>query len=121
MSEVGKIRPILAFVLLLLWMSAPALRCLVPGDVLTAEEQACCKAMGGDCGNSTADHPCCKRIVSSAQPALAKAPTQLTVAAAIAAPVLPLLDTSTERGFDSSWLVDASPPPLENSNFILRI
>ena len=123
MVGMGKSRPILAFMLLLLWTTAPTLRCLVPGEVLTVAEQACCKAMGGQCGGSSSpDHPCCKRTLSSVQAAMATASSQVTVSTSVAALIVPVIDPVTEQGFSASWLVDASPPPiLETANPVLRI
>jgi len=38
----AKARSTFVVVLLFVWTAAPALRCLIPGEVLSAEEQACC-------------------------------------------------------------------------------
>jgi len=113
----------LAVVLLFVWMAAPALRCLIPGESLTAEEQACCKSMGGECGDSAAaDHPCCKKTTSTAQPALATAQANTAAAVRVDATVPPQTYLPTERDFAADWLVDPSPPPrLQQANPVLRI
>src|SRR5215469_3797135 len=101
-----KSRPILASVLLVVWMAAPALRCLVPDQVLTPEERACCKAMAGHCGESSgSEHPCCKRTMSKAQPALATASTHIAVPALIGDHVSQVFDSPLEKQFVAYWLV----------------
>jgi hypothetical protein len=113
----------LALLLLVLWITAPAVRCLVPGEALTAAEQACCKSMAGQCGDSPAlDHPCCKHTTSSAQPAVV--PVQVSTVPTIA--VCALQSTSIParllQEFASEWLVDPSPPPrAAQLSSILRI
>ena len=114
----------LAFVLLFVWMAAPALRCLVPGESLTAEEQACCKSMAGQCGDSPGlDHSCCKRATSSNQSAV----VTLQVSTIPAIVVKSLISTSFQpfarQEFGHVWLFDPSPPPPRgaHSSSILRI
>ena len=116
-------RSALAVILLFMWTAAPALRCLIPGEVLSAEEQACCKSMGGQCDDSSAsDHPCCKRATSTAQPALATLQATPDTPVVVAFVLPPVVDSSVERGFAPSWIVDPSPPPDYNrSSSVLRI
>jgi hypothetical protein len=118
----AKARSTLALVLLFVWTAAPALRCLVPGEVLTAEEQACCRSMGGQCGDSpTSGHPCCKRVTSTAQPALAA--SQAALSAPVLAPAsIPVVANSTvEQRFVNTWLIDPSPPHRSQASSVLRI
>jgi hypothetical protein len=123
MNSVGKARSAFVVVLLFVWMTAPALRCLLPGEVLSPEEQACCKAMAGQCSESAVlNHPCCKKTTQTAQPALASA--QVTATAifpiAISSPILVHLQTENE--FAAEWLLDPSPPPRsEQTSPVLRI
>ena len=119
----AKARSTLAAVLLLVWMATPALRCLVPGEALTAAEQACCKAMGEECGDSGAtDHPCCKHVSSPAQPALAVAQANVFPDAPIVATISPEGHSLSEQEFARDWLVDPSPPPsVHRASSVLRI
>src|SRR3954467_13491496 len=68
----AKTRSTLVLILLFMWTGVPALRCLVPDQSLSPEEQACCKAMAGQCGEM-GNHSCCKKIEVGTQPALAAA------------------------------------------------
>jgi len=122
-NPVQKSRTILAAVLLLVvWMAAPALRCLVPDQVLTPEERACCKAMAGHCGESSgSEHPCCKRTKSKAQPAAARASAQIRVPALIRDRVSQVLDSPLDQPLAAHGLADPSPPPGLQGNAILRI
>jgi hypothetical protein len=55
-------------VALLLWMSAPALACLVPGEKLSAAEMECCHEMKGDCGGMAMEqHSCCPPVPAKVQ------------------------------------------------------
>ena len=119
----SKTRSTLALVLLFLWTAAPALRCLVPGESLTAEEQACCKSMGGQCDNSSAsEHPCCKRATSTTQPALATSHATVATSAQVVVSIPPVIQSLVEQGFASAWLVDPSPPPNHvEASSVLRI
>ncbi|HWY67359.1 MAG TPA: hypothetical protein VNX88_01780 [Terriglobales bacterium] len=119
----AKGRSTLAVVLLFVWTAAPALRCLVPGETLTQEEQACCKSMGGQCGDSPAsDHPCCKPTTSTAQPALATAKATVTTIVSMAVSLPAAVHSLVEHEFAPEWLIDASPPPHRNqANPVLRI
>ena len=115
-------RSTLVVVLLFLWMIAPAVRCLLPGEVLTPEERACCRAMGGQCGESGAlDHPCCKKALT-AQAALPSAQASAVAIVPIALSIPILERPHVGRMFAADWLLDPSPPPrLEQTSPILRI
>lgn len=116
-------RSTLAILLLFVWTASPALRCLLPGEVLTPEEQACCKAMAGQCGESAgAHHPCCRTATSTAEPALASAPASAIAMVHIAISIPTQVQPQTEQKFALDWLVDPSPPPLVGQTSpILRI
>ena len=117
----AKGRSVLVAVLLLMWTGAPALRCLLPNESLTPEEQACCKSMGGNCGDMD-NHPCCRKVQTAPQAAVVvknvSAPDLLVLAtlpfspANIAVPRL-LRTTDIE--------IAASPPLPAVSNAVLRI
>lgn len=123
MNSMGKARSGFVVVILFMWMTAPALRCLLPGEVLSPKEQACCKAMAGQCSESTAfDHPCCKKTTQTAQPALASAETTATAIFPIAIPSPILVNWHAENKVAAEWLLDPSPPPCrEQPSPVLRI
>jgi len=113
----------LAVVLLMVWTALPALRCMIPGQTLTPEEQACCKSMGGECGDSPAsDHPCCKRNASPAQPALANAQAALSIPVLVAVALPATVHSEVGQALGPVWLVDPAPPPYrDQANPVLRI
>ncbi|HWC15485.1 MAG TPA: hypothetical protein VG498_00635 [Terriglobales bacterium] len=116
-----KARSTLVILLLFMWTTAPALRCVLPNQFLTPEEQACCKAMAGQCGEM-GNHPCCKKVEGNTQPAIAAMHT--SAPRLVAGAMLPVL---TERLVVPQLLlaVDAaiapSPPSPTVSTAILRI
>jgi len=116
-------RSTLVAVLLFVWMTAPAVRCLLPGEVLTPAERACCKAMAGQCAESgVLDHPCCKKTTAAAQPALPSAPAAAAATVPIVFPIPVMVRPQIEWQFAAGRLLDPSPPPaLEQSNPVLRI
>src|SRR4029077_6312250 len=123
MRPMAKVRSTLAVVLLFVWTAKPALRCLIPGEALTSVEQACCKSMGGQCGDSPAsDHPCCKRTTSTAQPALATAHPTVTIPVSVAVSLPAAVHSLVKHEFAPEWLIDPSPPPPRNqASPVLRI
>lgn len=116
-------RSTLAVLLLFVWTASPALRCLLPGQVLTPEEQACCNTMAGQCGESAvAHHPCCKTAAATAEPALASAQASGIAIVPIAVAIPAHVQPQAVQNFSPAWLVDPSPPPrLEQTSPILRI
>lgn len=63
-------RRISAFLIavLILWVSTPALACLVAPDKLTEAEMECCREMAGHCGEmAKADHSCCPKVPTRLQ------------------------------------------------------
>src|SRR6185312_7468727 len=96
----ARARSTLVLFLLFVWTAAPALRCLIPGEVLSAEEQACCNSMGGQCDDSPAsDHPCCERATSTAQPALATSQSTPSAPVVLSAALPPVIHLSVKLGF----------------------
>src|SRR5690242_17539474 len=79
----AKGRSTLIIGVLLLCATVPSLRCLFPTERLTAEEQACCKRMAGECGRIPATHECCKKTLSNAQPAVATSKITIDAPAAV--------------------------------------
>jgi hypothetical protein len=123
-KEVMKPRSTVVILLLFICAAAPVLRCLGPGEILTAEEQACCKSMAGHCGDSpAANHPCCKQATSTAQPAVATPHVDVSTTFTIAAWLPSLAHSLAEPEFAPDWLVGPSPPvaSLQQTSPILRI
>lgn len=53
---------------LLLWISTPALACLVKPEQMTEAEMQCCRTMAGQCGEmAKAEHRCCPKSPVKAQ------------------------------------------------------
>lgn len=69
----GKLRPVLAFMLVLAWTAPTAFACL-PNPQMTQSEMACCKKMAGDCHMGTAQHPCCDTVTNAPQPVASPQP-----------------------------------------------
>ena len=57
----------------------PLMACMLPGTSLSAEEQACCREMGYQCGHdqTPSSHPCCETVGPTDQNALAKSSFKL--------------------------------------------
>jgi hypothetical protein len=60
---VVKSRTLVAFAVLVVWISMPALACL-PNHSMAQSEMECCKKMVGDCQMGVGQHHCCKRGVN---------------------------------------------------------
>jgi len=118
----AKGRSTLIAAVLLFWTVMPALRCLVPTEVLSAEERACCKRMVGECGRMPSNHDCCKKITASPQTAVITEKIAVTTAdAAVAATVTFTLAVNTRPAvFIDAVVQGPSPPPL-TSTTVLRI
>ena len=111
-EPMAKARSTIGVLLLFLWTAVPVVRCMIPGETLTSEEQACCKSMGGQCWDSPAsDHPCCKRKISTVQPTLATAQSRVTTPVSMASSLPAAVYSLVEREFAQQWLFDPSPPP----------
>ncbi|MGC1783807.1 MAG: hypothetical protein WA708_14890 [Acidobacteriaceae bacterium] len=54
-------------VLLLATSLAPTMACMVPGAQMNAQERACCRTMGNQCGQTEmpASHGCCQKAPAS--------------------------------------------------------
>ena len=118
----AKIRSTLVLILLFMWTGVPALRCLVPDQSLSPEEQACCKAMAGQCGDM-GNHSCCKKIEVGTQPALAAA--RQSVPQLLAVSFVPITSGSflTSRLPFTATIAAAHSPPLSpvTVSSVLRI
>jgi hypothetical protein len=68
---------IAALLLLLPIIAAPFMACVA--QATTAEEQACCRDMGGQCGSDgmPSSHSCCKKSPAPVQLVAAKSPFSL--------------------------------------------
>jgi hypothetical protein len=116
---VVKARSTFLVLLLFLWTAAPALSCVLQSKSLTPDEQACCKEMGGNCGEM-ANHSCCKKVESRLQPALAAATANAPEFAAIA--MLPVVTVDPSQSLLSTDVAIAPSPPRQPiSTAILRI
>ena len=53
---------------------APLMACMLPWNVMTAQEKACCRRMAHRCGDHTmpSSHSCCKTVGSPEQVAVAR-------------------------------------------------
>jgi hypothetical protein len=117
----AKARSTFVVLLLFMWTAAPALRCAIPSESLTPDEQACCKEMGGHCGDME-NHSCCKKVESGLQPGIAATPTSAPHFIAIATlPVETLSLTAHHSLFNGGVTVSASPPPPTVQRIVLRI
>ena len=117
----GKLRQMLAFVLMLAWAAPTAFACL-PNPQMTQSEMDCCKRMAGDCKMGVEQHPCCKIVSSSPSPV---ASPQSTIHFQ---PLAGLVDLVTPLGVASTSQVDQTlahlglpPPAPPGPSSILRI
>jgi hypothetical protein len=53
---------------------APVMACMLPSNVMTAQEKSCCRRMAHRCGDHTmpSSHSCCKTVGSPEQVAVAR-------------------------------------------------
>src|SRR5438445_12846937 len=56
-------RKAVAAVMLLVFVGAPAMACLMPSAHLTEQEKSCCQKMANECGSMAmhGDHSCCQK------------------------------------------------------------
>jgi hypothetical protein len=61
MIRVYRVRALALISIVLLWVAAPAVACVLPGVTLTPAEQECCHHMAQPCGQTAmpASHSCC--------------------------------------------------------------
>jgi hypothetical protein len=58
----------LLVVMLVLWISSPALACLAKPEKMTEAEMQCCREMAGRCGEmAKAEHSCCPKTPSKVE------------------------------------------------------
>jgi hypothetical protein len=121
MLLMARARSTFVILLLFVWTAAPALRCVLPNEVLTPEEQACCKAMSGQCGDM-GDHPCCKKVEGNTQPAITATGTSATHFIAVAMlPVSTVSLTPPQSLLTADVSIAPSPPLPTVSTAVLRI
>src|SRR5882724_4097706 len=68
------------FTLVVVLGGAPLMACMLPSNVMTAQEKACCRRMAHRCGDHTmpSTHSCCKTVGSPEQVATARLPFSQT-------------------------------------------
>jgi len=115
-----KARYMFAVAFLLCWTAAPALRCVLPGASLTPEEQACCKTMGGDCGDMD-NHSCCRKVQADTQPAVVASRASAPHFVAFAMPAISSVSVSVRALQLDIAAVGPSPPLPTVSTAVLRI
>lgn len=123
MRQVAKVGAVL---LVLLMLGAPLVACMLPAGATSAEEQACCREMGNQCGSDQmpSSHSCCKTLAPSAQLAIAKKPFHLQKVSLIAYLSQQVVDSLVlgPAEFSQAGTADHSPPETVPSAFnILRI
>lgn len=104
--------------LMLVWVSAPALACLLPERAMTAAEHACCKKMPEMCGsaNMPQSHSCCQTTtVPDRLPAIRSSSLDvgLKYAGLILVYALPLsqVDVAIAESGSPPWVVELHSPP----------
>jgi len=117
----GKLRHVLAFVVVLAW-AAPAVFACLPNPQMTQSEMACCKKMAGDCRMGSEHHPCCRTVSSSPSPvASLQSKIHFHPLAGLVGPVTPLEVTSTSQVDQSLAHLGLPPPAPPGPSSILRI
>src|SRR5207248_1122957 len=122
----GRAAKLTAVLLVLLMAGAPLVACMLPGGATSAEELACCREMGSDCGSDQmpSSHSCCKTIAQSAQLALTRTPFDLPHLLLISYLPLPVISdlAVSHNAFAPFAASDHSPPEAPPSSLnILRI
>jgi len=115
---------IAAYLLLLPMIAAPFMACVA--QAATAEEQACCREMGGQCGGSDempSSHSCCKTLPAPVQLAAAKSPFSLDYhALTFALPEQNASEWVSELSAFASFAdLPHSPPGTPPASGVLRI
>lgn len=103
-----------ALTALLALLAAPALSCLVPRQLLGAEEHACCRETGDRCGSKKMASPksCCETADESGQPYITAATNpQIIDAPAVLGVLLPTLNVNPAAQSISAVAVLAHSPP----------
>ena len=119
----NRLAKLAALLLLMPILAAPFAACVT--KAATAEEQQCCREMGGQCGeDGTSSHPCCKHLPAPVQLDAAKSPFKLdhyAVTVGLPAPAASLElpnPTVFAQFFDLADSPPGSPPSLSS---VLRI
>jgi hypothetical protein len=100
---------------LLLWVSTPALSCLVTPEKLTEAEMQCCRQMAGHCGEmAKVEHSCCPKTPVKVQ-SEKKTVLAVTEKPVSVAPVLtPQISTHSSDGTSSFVAVVARTITFES-------
>ncbi len=117
---VTRVRALVLVSIVLLWVAAPAIACVLPGVTLTPAERECCHHMAQQCGQTEmpASHSCCQAPARH-QDALTQAsvsiPTRLVTIAVTAIQATLVLPATTRE----LLAIDLhSPPPDSQSSSI---
>ena len=117
----GKLRQVLAFLLVLAWAAPTAIACL-PNPQMTKSEMACCKKMAGDCRMGAEQHPCCKSVSSSPSPvASLQSKIHFQPLPGLVGVVTPLEPTSISQVDQTPAQLGIPPPAPPGPSSILRI
>lgn len=115
-------------VLLLVFLLAgvPLTACMLPSAALSAEEQACCREMGDQCGQESmpTSHPCCKTVGPTDHHAIAKSSFKLIRESQTLYQVQPIVLVAEKLRIAAADLVavgHAPPEPPPPSIDLLRI
>jgi len=85
---VSRVRALVLVSIVLLWVAAPAVACVLPGVTLTPAERECCHHMAQHCGQTVmpASHSCCQapaRHDALKQTSLSAPNRRVTIAATV--------------------------------------
>jgi hypothetical protein len=124
MIRVSRVRGLVLVSIVLLWVAAPAVACVLPGVTLTSAEQECCHHMAQHCGQTAmpASHSCCQAPArhNALKQSIVSVPNRRVAIAVTAIQATLALPVTTREPF----AVDLhSPPrnPQSSSISVLRI
>ncbi|HJT70600.1 MAG TPA: hypothetical protein VJ731_10395 [Terriglobales bacterium] len=120
------IAKIAIFALVVLMGGAPLMACMLPSNMMTAQEKACCRRMAHRCGDHTmpSSHSCCKTVgaperVAVATSSFSQVPQVQFVY--LVQPSVTLADMTHGAVFNSSAPGHSPPESPPSSPDILRI
>jgi hypothetical protein len=121
MISVSQIRALVLVSIVLLWVAAPAVACVLPGVALTPAEQGCCHHMTQHCGQTamSASHSCCQAqgrhsALKQASVSLPNRRVTIAVTAIQATLALPVITRSL-------LAIDLHSPPPNPQSFSISI
>ena len=114
------------FTLVMVLGGTPLMACMLPSNVMTAQEKACCRRMTHRCGDHPmpSSHSCCKTVGSPEQVAVAKASFSLAPHfdfVCLVQPVVAFADLPQRAVLYSSAPGHSPPETPSSSSDILRI